>query len=126
MGQPIEIRVPDIGDFEEVEVVELLVAKGDEVAFDDPLISVESDKATMEIPSPSAGVVAEVRVAEGDRVSEGSVLVLLNAAGDVASEDAEPAADPDPNEEPVSAAAPPAEIPSPPAETQPAGNRCRV
>ncbi len=79
MGQPFEIRVPDIGDFEEVEVVEILVAKGDRVEFDDPVVSVESDKATMEIPSPAAGVVAEVRVAEGDRVSEGSVLLLLDA-----------------------------------------------
>ena len=77
MGQSVEIRVPDIGDFEDVEVVELLVAKGDVVAFDDPLVSVESDKATMEIPSTAAGVVADLRVAEGDRVSEGSVLVVL-------------------------------------------------
>ena len=71
MAERIEISVPDIGDFEDVEVVEILVAKGDEVEFDDPLVSVESDKATMEIPSTAAGVVAEIRVAEGDRVSEG-------------------------------------------------------
>ena len=57
MGQAVEIKVPDIGDFEDVEVVELLVAKGDEVAFDDPLVSIESDKATMEIPSTAAGTV---------------------------------------------------------------------
>ncbi len=89
MGETLEIRVPDIGDFEDVEVVELLVAKGDNVAYDDPLVSIESDKATMEIPSTAAGVVAELRVSEGDRVSEGSVLVLLELTGersDAASE----------------------------------------
>ena len=82
LGQSIEICVPDIGDFEEVEVVEILVAPGDAVAFDDPLVSVESDKATMEIPASSTGVVTEVRVSEGDKVSEGSVLVLLDADAD--------------------------------------------
>ncbi len=85
MGQPLEICVPDIGDFDEVEVVELLVAKGDRVEFDDPLISVESDKATMEIPSPAAGTVLELRVSEGDRVSEGSLLVILEPTKDAAT-----------------------------------------
>lgn len=97
MAERIEISVPDIGDFEDVEVVEILVAKGDEVEFDDPLVSVESDKATMEIPSTAAGVVAEIRVAEGDRVSEGSVLVVLEGAAEAGTgattEDA-PADDP--------------------------------
>jgi pyruvate dehydrogenase E2 component (dihydrolipoamide acetyltransferase) len=74
----LEIRVPDIGDFDEVEVVEILVAKGDRIEFEDPLVSIESDKATMEIPSTAAGVVVELQVAEGDRVSEGSVLVVLD------------------------------------------------
>jgi len=81
VGEGLEIRVPDIGDFEDVEVVEILVAKGDRVDFDDPLVSIESDKATMEIPSPTAGVVLELRVSEGDRVSEGSVLVVLDDEG---------------------------------------------
>ena len=85
MGKTIEICVPDIGDFDEVEVVEILVAKGDHVEFDDPLVSLESDKATMEIPSTSAGVVAELRVSEGDRVSEGSVLILLELGDEKAS-----------------------------------------
>jgi len=80
LSEKIEIVVPDIGDFDEVEVVEILVAKGDLIEFDDPLVSIESDKATMEIPSTVAGVVAEMRVAEGDRVSEGSVLVVIDAA----------------------------------------------
>jgi pyruvate dehydrogenase E2 component (dihydrolipoamide acetyltransferase) len=97
LAERIEISVPDIGDFEDVEVVEILVAKGDEVEFDDPLVSVESDKATMEIPSTAAGVVAEIRVAEGDRVSEGSVLVVLEGAAETgagAAEEDAPADDP--------------------------------
>jgi pyruvate dehydrogenase E2 component (dihydrolipoamide acetyltransferase) len=81
LGRKVEIRVPDIGDFEDVEVVEILVAKGDRVALEDPLVSVESDKATMEIPATIEGTVLELRVSEGDRVSEGSVLLLLDAEG---------------------------------------------
>lgn len=72
-----EILVPDIGDFEAVEVVEILVVAGDTVQTEDSLISVESDKATMEIPSPEAGVVEEVKVALGDKVSQGSLMLLL-------------------------------------------------
>lgn len=98
MGDAIEVRVPDIGDFEGVEVVEILVSPGDRVEAEDSLVSVESDKATMEIPSPSAGVVQTVHVALGDRVSEGSLLVELAAlegagAGPVA-EKPRPPADP--------------------------------
>ena len=78
MASEIQVLVPDIGDFEEVEVVEVLVAKGDRVDAEDSLVSLESDKATMEIPSPRAGVVTEVRVRLGDRVSEGAVLLLLD------------------------------------------------
>ena len=89
MGLSIEICVPDIGDFDEVEVVEILVAKGDVVEVDDPLVSIESDKATMEIPSTAAGTVSELRVSEGDRVSEGSVLVLLEVEDEVAAESGE-------------------------------------
>ncbi len=102
LARPLEICVPDIGDFEEVEVVELLVAKGDVVEFDDPLVSIESDKATMEIPSTAAGVVMELRVAEGDRVSEGSVLLLLEVESEEseqASEDETEAAAADATEE---------------------------
>ncbi len=79
MGDVIEVRVPDIGDFEGVEVVEILVSQGDRVQAEDSLVSVESDKATMEIPSPSAGIVQTLHVALGDRVSEGSLLVELSA-----------------------------------------------
>lgn len=83
MGQMLEIRVPDIGDFDEVEVVEILVAKGDRVELEDSLVSIESDKATMEIPSTATGVVVELQVAEGDRVSEGSLLLVLEVALEV-------------------------------------------
>jgi len=75
-----EIVVPDIGDFENVEVVELLVKSGDAIKVEDSLISVESDKATMEIPSPEAGVVKELKVNLGDKVSQGSLILLLEPA----------------------------------------------
>jgi dihydrolipoamide dehydrogenase len=74
-----EVRVPDIGDFTDVPVIEILVSPGDTVTVDDPLVTLESDKATMEIPAPTAGVITQLRVAIGDRVSEGSVLLLLEA-----------------------------------------------
>jgi pyruvate dehydrogenase E2 component (dihydrolipoamide acetyltransferase) len=93
MSPSIEIKVPDIGDFDEVEVVEILVAKGDVVAIDDPLVSIESDKATMEIPSTVAGTIVELRVAEGDRVGEGSILVLVEADGAAATETTQVTAD---------------------------------
>ncbi len=77
-----EVVVPDIGDFDSVEVVEVLVAVGDTIAAEDSLISVESDKATMEIPAPEAGVVVEMKIAVGDQVSQGSLLLILEASGD--------------------------------------------
>lgn len=80
MSSLIEIKVPNIGDFDGVEVIELLVSVGDTIAEEDSLISVESDKATMEIPAPQAGVVKEVLVAVGDTVSEGSSILILEAA----------------------------------------------
>ena len=75
MPDEVEIRVPDIGDFEDVEVVEILVGPGDVVAVEDPLVSIESDKATMEIPSPYAGKIGKILVSEGDKISEGLDLV---------------------------------------------------
>src|SRR3954470_7764942 len=72
-----EVKVPDIGDFKEVEVVEILVKPGDSVAKEQSLISLESDKATMEIPSPSDGVVRELKLKVGDKVSKGSLILLL-------------------------------------------------
>ncbi|CUJ10753.1 dihydrolipoyl dehydrogenase [Cognatishimia activa] len=85
----MEVKVPDIGDFSEVPVVSILVEVGDTVAIEDPLIELESDKATMEVPSPAAGVVKEIKVAEGDNVGEGSVILVLDGAE--AADDAAPA-----------------------------------
>jgi len=76
----MDIKVPDIGDFDGVPVVGILVSVGDTVAVEDPLVELESDKATMEVPSPVAGVVKEIKVAMGDKVSEGTVIVVLDAA----------------------------------------------
>ena len=68
----VEVRVPDIGDFRDVEVIELMVAAGEKIARDQSRVLVESDKASMEIPSPQAGIVREMKVRLGDRISEGS------------------------------------------------------
>jgi len=86
-----EILVPNIGDFDKVEVIEILVAAGDTVAAEDSLISVESDKASMEIPAPEPGVVKEIKVNLGDMVSEGSLMLLLEPAGETAAPTAEEA-----------------------------------
>jgi pyruvate/2-oxoglutarate dehydrogenase complex dihydrolipoamide acyltransferase (E2) component len=80
MSSITEIKVPDIGDFKEVDVIEILVKPGDTVAKEASLITVESDKATMEIPSPAAGVVKELKVKLGDKVAEGSMILLLEAS----------------------------------------------
>lgn len=77
MANTIEITLPDIGDFKDVEVIEVLVSAGDNIGVDDSLITLESDKASMEIPSPSAGVVKEVEVRVGDVINEGDLLVIL-------------------------------------------------
>src|SRR4051795_12252492 len=76
----MEVTVPDIGDFADVPVIEVLVEVGQEVAAEDPLITLESDKATMEVPSPAAGVVTELKVALGDKVSEGTTILVLEPA----------------------------------------------
>jgi pyruvate dehydrogenase E2 component (dihydrolipoyllysine-residue acetyltransferase) len=99
-----EVRVPDIGDFKDVEVIEVMVKSGDKVAAEASLITVESDKATMEIPSPAAGVVRDVKLKVGDKVSEGSLILMLEgASGAPAQAQAAPAAAP---------AAPPAAQPA--------------
>ncbi len=79
MSTNIEIKIPDIGDFDAVEVIEVLVSPGDKIEAETSLISVESDKAAMEIPSPQAGVVKDVLIAVGDQVSEGSAIIILEA-----------------------------------------------
>ena len=95
MSELIEIKVPDIGDFEAVEVIEILVKAGDSIAEEDSLISVESDKATMEIPAPRAGVVKEILLSLGDKVSEGTPILMLEAADATAESAAAPAAEPE-------------------------------
>ena len=88
----VEVKVPDIGDFNEVAVIELLVKVGDSIKAEQSLITVESDKASMEIPSSHAGVVKELKVALGDKVSEGSLVLLLEAEGAASAPVAAPAA----------------------------------
>lgn len=85
MAQVIEVKVPDIGDFKNIEVIEILVKPGDQIKLDDPIISLESDKATMEIPSSAAGTVKEIKLKTGDKVSEGSLILLLEASATVAA-----------------------------------------
>jgi dihydrolipoamide dehydrogenase len=80
-----EIRVPDIGDFQDVPIIEIHVSPGDEVGVEDPLVTLESDKATMDVPAPEAGKVTQLSVQIGDRVSEGSVLLTLDRATDGAA-----------------------------------------
>ena len=80
-----EIKVPDIGSFTDVPVIEIHVAAGDTVAAEDPLLTLESDKATLDVPAPIAGTVTELRVAVGDTVSQGSVVMLVEAEGAAAT-----------------------------------------
>ena len=77
----IEVKVPDIGDYSDVPVIEVLVAVGDTVKKDQGLVTLESDKATLEVPSSAAGVVKEIKVKLGDTLSEGAVVVVLDAEG---------------------------------------------
>ena len=88
-----EVRIPDIGDFKDVPVIEIFVKVGDSVKAEDPLVSLESDKATMDVPAPLSGVVQEIRVKVGDKVSEGSIIMALaTGAAPVAAPAAAPAA----------------------------------
>src|ERR1700675_3278693 len=87
----VEVKVPDIGDFTDVPVIEVLVKPGDAVKAEDSLVTLESDKATMDVPSPSAGVIKDVKVKLGDKVSEGSVIVTLEAEAGNGARAASPA-----------------------------------
>jgi pyruvate dehydrogenase E2 component (dihydrolipoamide acetyltransferase) len=82
MANAIEVKVPDIGDFKNIPVIEILVKPGDTVRAEDPLVTLESDKATMEVPSPVAGTVREIRIKVGDKVSEGALVLMLEASDD--------------------------------------------
>ena len=108
-----EILVPDIGDFNDVDIIEVLVSPGDQVDVDDALITLESDKASMDVPSPEAGTVQEVRVGVGDKVSEGDVILLLESGGAGAQvEEPKEAATPAPETTPPAPqAASPAAVP---------------
>ena len=94
MSGDSEIRVPDIGDFAAVEVIEVLVAAGDEVAGEDALITLESDKAALDIPAPAAGRIVRVHVQAGDKVSEGDLIATWEPAAGAATQpvQADPAA----------------------------------
>ena len=111
----IEVKVPDIGDFKDVAIIELLVKPGDAVKAEQSLVTVESDKASMEIPSSHAGVVKDLKVALGDKVNEGSVLLMLEAEGAATPADAPAAPAPTP------AAAPVSSVPAPVASTYAGG-----
>ena len=114
----IEIQVPDIGDFDEVTVIELMVKVGDTVRAEQSLITVESDKASMEIPSAAAGVVKEIKVALGDKVKQGSLVLMLEVAGDAAAPAAPAAAAPASAPAPAAAPAAPAPVAAPVAAPQ--------
>lgn len=113
MSQAIEIKVPDIGDYKDIPVIEVLVKAGDTVEKEQSLVTLESDKATMDVPSSAAGVVKEVKVKVGDNVSEGSVIVVLEPEGGAAA----PAPAPAPKqtaEKPSDAPAAPSPAPAQP------------
>lgn len=101
-----EIKVPDIGDFKEVTVIELLVTVGDTIKIDDPLITLESDKASMDIPASQGGVIESIQVNVGDKVSEGSVILLIKDAGEASVNVAAAPAQPKVAGGPAQAAAP--------------------
>ncbi len=117
MSQTIEVQLPDIGDFKDVEVIEILVAPGDVIQPEQSLITLESDKATMEIPAPQGGRVAEVKVAIGDKINQGDLILLLeaDADGDAAAEAEAPA-----QEAPVDEAPAPAPVAAAQSESAPA------
>ncbi len=121
MSQLIEVKVPDIGDFKDVPVIEVFVKAGDTIKLDEALVTLETDKATMDVPSPAAGVIKEVKVKVGDHLSEGSLLLLLEAAEAVApAPTAAPAPVPAVPAKPAPVAAAPAPVAAPVAAAGPA------
>ncbi len=115
MSQLIEVKVPDIGDFKDVPVIEVLVKPGDRVKKEDSLVTLESDKATLEVPAPAAGTVKELKLKVGDKVSQGSAILTLEAVESAGAEAKAPAAAPAPGE--AKAPAPTQPAPPPPAAT---------
>ncbi|WP_084635441.1 dihydrolipoyl dehydrogenase [Pseudoxanthomonas sp. J35] len=122
MANLIEVKVPDIGDYSDVPVIEVLVSVGDTVKKDQGLVTLESDKATLEVPSSADGVVKEVKVKVGDRLSEGSVVVVLEAAGAAAAEAPKAAAPAAAAPAPAAAQAPAAAPAAAPAPAPAAGS----
>ena len=123
MAALIEVKVPDIGDFSDVPVIEVLVKPGDSVKPEDALVTLESDKATMDVPSPAGGVVKEIKVKVGDKVSEGALVLILETA-DVGARLASPAPSPQPSPSPGGGSvqlAPAAVAPSQASADTPAG-----
>ena len=116
MSETIEVKVPAIGDFKDVPVIEVFVKPGDQVKAEESLITLESDKATMEVPAPAPGVVKELRVKVGDKVSEGSAVLLLEAVSGKGAAPAQPAAQSAPAAPPPKA---PPSAPPPPAQRAP-------
>ena len=129
MSEMVEVKVPDMGDFDDVEIIEVLVAVGDKVAEEDSLITVETDKATMEIPSSHSGTVKEVKVKVGDTISQGGLVVVLESSGatdvkeqapaEVKEEAPKPAPAPTPAAEPAAVAEAPKPAPAPVVEIKP-------
>jgi pyruvate dehydrogenase E2 component (dihydrolipoamide acetyltransferase) len=115
-----EVKVPDIGDFSDVPVIEVLVKPGDVVNADDPLVTLESDKATMDVPSPAGGAVADVLVKVGDTVSEGTPILMLQPGDGALTEPPSLLEQQEPRPEAAQAAAPVAAAPAPTATTAPA------
>ena len=130
MATELAVKVPDIGEFDAVEVIEILVKPGDEVAVEQSLITLESDKATMEIPAPFAGVVKQVSVSLGDQVAEGSTIVILEVSGEAAEVEAPSLEAPQPTVAPTPAVAEagPAQMLSqaPPLDSRPAPSALRA
>ena len=106
MDTVLEVKVPDIGEFKDVDVIEVMVKPGDTVGIDDPLIAIESEKATMEVPAPQAGVIKDIKVKLGDKVSEGSLILTLAAADAAPASAASPAPAAAPAAEAKSSSAP--------------------
>jgi len=113
MSQTIEVKVPDIGDFKDVPVIEVMVKPGDTIKAEDSLITLESEKATIDVPAPAAGTVKELRVKVGDKVSEGSLVLVLESAGMNGAAASKPAPAP-------AAASAPASVPAPAVAPSPA------
>jgi len=121
MASVSEILVPDIGDFKDVEIIEIHVAPGDQVNEEDPLISLESDKATLDVPSPTAGTIKALKVSLGDKVSEGTPILSLEQGEPSVPGPPSPEGVQEPDALPIAAPAPPS-APAPTASAAPAAS----